>query len=157
MVGSYRRGAKDSGDIDVLMTLPANVATSEGAKAFQQLCEKLVSIGYITDILALGDKKCMAVCRYDKDSPARRIDLLVTHQEEYPFAILYFTGSDKFNIAMRKHALDQGYTMNEHGLKKVREEAPDIPTTMKDERAIFSFLKYPYVAPTEREIKKNLN
>lgn len=156
MVGSYRRGAKDSGDIDVLMTLPSNVATEEGATSFRKLCDKLVNIGYITDVLALGDKKCMGVCRLNQDSPARRIDLLVTHQEEYPFAVLYFTGSDKFNIAMRKHALEQGYTMNEHGLKKVREDASDIPP-MKDERDIFTFLKYPYVAPTEREIKKNLN
>lgn len=156
MVGSYRRGANDSGDIDVLMTLPSNVATAEGAKSFKKLCDKLVSIGYITDVLALGDKKCMGVCRLSQDSPARRIDLLVTHQEEYPFAVLYFTGSDKFNIAMRKHALEQGYTMNEHGLKKVKEDVANIPT-MKDEHDIFTFLKYPYVAPTEREIKKNLN
>ena len=47
---------------------------------------------------------------------ARRIDLLYSPPKEYAFAILYFTGSQEFNTVMRQHALDMGYTLNEHGI-----------------------------------------
>ena len=43
--------------------------------------------------------------------------------EEFPFAILYFTGSKTFNTIMRARALELGYSMNEHGftiMKKTR-------------------------------------
>ena len=35
----------------------------------------------------------------------RRIDIMYTKPEEYPFAILYFTGSGDFNVKMREYAL----------------------------------------------------
>ena len=35
--------------------------------------------------------------------------------EEFPFAILYFTGSKMFNTLMRARANDMNLTMNEHG------------------------------------------
>jgi DNA polymerase IV (family X) len=44
--------------------------------------------------------------------PARRLDFLYTSPEEYPFAVLYFTGSKGFNTAMRQRALDLGYSLN---------------------------------------------
>ena len=47
---------------------------------------------------------------------ARRVDFLYTSIEEFPFAILYFTGSKIFNTVMRQVAVEKGYTMNEHGL-----------------------------------------
>ena len=31
----------------------------------------------------------------------RRIDIMYTSPEEYPFAVLYFTGSAEFNVKMR--------------------------------------------------------
>ncbi len=153
VVGSYRRGAETSGDIDVL--LRDEIDHHDAAQAFSAYCEELQSRGYIQDILALGPKKCMAVCRWKDGAPARRIDLLLTPKEQYAFAELYFTGSDKFNIAMRKHALDKGFTMNEHGMTSIRDGTPPIPF-MKTEKDIFKFLDYPYVAPKNREMKKNL-
>lgn len=154
VVGSYRRGAADSGDIDVLLCCP-KMSDVEGARAFAMMCDDLQSKGYIKEILALGPKKCMGVCQLSTGSHARRIDLLLTPKNEYAYAELYFTGSEKFNIAMRKHALDKGYTMNEHGMKPVREGVAE-PPFMKNEKSIFTFLDYPYVAPTKRDIKKNL-
>ena len=38
-------------------------------------------------------------------------------ENEFPFALLYFTGSKEFNKAFRYFAKKQGYTLNEHGLK----------------------------------------
>lgn len=156
VVGSYRRGAETSGDIDVLLRDETDHHDEkEAAKAFAGYCEELQTRGYIQDILALGPKKCMAICRLKEDTPARRIDLLLTPKEQYAYAELYFTGSDKFNIAMRKHALEKGYTMNEHGMTSIRDGTPPIPF-MKTEKDIFTFLDYPYVAPKNREMKKNL-
>lgn len=150
VVGSYRREAETSGDIDVL------ICGDHGEiKAFAEYCVQLQESGYIADILALGPKKCMAVCRWKDDTPARRIDLLLTPKDQYAYAELYFTGSDKFNIAMRKHALERGYTMNEHGMTPVREGVLPAPF-MKTEKDIFAFLEYPYVTPKGRENKKNL-
>ena len=37
----------------------------------------------------------------------RRIDIMYTKPEEYPFAILYFTGSGDFNVKMREYALEK--------------------------------------------------
>lgn len=155
VVGSYRRGAETSGDIDVLLCANDKLDDTAAAKAFAEYCGTLQTRGYITDILALGPKKCMGVCRWKDNTPARRIDLLLTPKEQYAFAELYFTGSDKFNIAMRKHALEKGFTMNEHGMTSIREGTPSIPF-MKTEKDIFTFLDYPYVVPKDRENKKNL-
>jgi DNA polymerase/3'-5' exonuclease PolX len=152
IVGSFRRGAKDSGDIDVLMRLPDKYDTVVATELFAKYCTELQNMGYITDILALGPKKCMGVCRLE-NGKARRIDLLLTPTHEYAFALLYFTGSDKYNVAMRKHALEKGYTMNEHGMKPIKENVPEVPV-MKEERDIFNFLEYPYSSPSQRDGKK---
>jgi DNA polymerase/3'-5' exonuclease PolX len=148
VVGSFRRGAADSGDIDVLIGYPAELPDKEARQGFKQYVEHLRTTGYITDVLALGAKKCMAVCRLG-DGKARRLDLLLTSAEEYPYAILYFTGSDKFNIQFRKKALERGYTLNAHALTPVREGVPEVPL-MADEKEIFAFLGMEYVPPEKR-------
>ena len=83
----------------------------------------------------------------------RRLDLLLTPKEEMAFAILYFTGSDTFNVAMRSWALELGWSLNEHGFTRVgagagagTAAAPPITT----EEEIFAFLGLQYVPPTER-------
>lgn len=146
VVGSFRRGAEDSGDIDVLIGYPKTMTDKDAQSYFSQYVQKLIGEGYITDVLALGPKKCMAICKGEK---ARRLDLLLTNAQEYPYALLYFTGSDKFNIQFRKRAMDKGYTLNEHGLQPIREGVADVPF-MKDELAIFEFLEIPYVEPEKR-------
>jgi DNA polymerase/3'-5' exonuclease PolX len=152
IVGSYRRGAADSGDIDVLMRLPAHTPEAEIQKLFHAVCTALRESGYVTDVLAEGDKKFMGVCRAPRRHHHRRLDLLITPWAEYPYALLYFTGSDKFNIGMRRHALARGYTLNEHAMKPVREDTPLVPN-MESEEDIFAFLEYPYISPLERNKK----
>ena len=39
--------------------------------------------------------------------------------DQYPCALLYFTGSDQFNKNMREHALKQGFTINEYSIRPV--------------------------------------
>lgn len=144
IVGSYRRGAKDSGDIDVLLP-------GDDTAAFHGIVEKMQESGYITDILALGDKKCMAVAQLGKTtrSKHRRLDILLTPADEFATSVLYFTGSDKFNIEMRRKAIELGYSLSEHGLKVKKPGIPE-PPTFKTEQDIFDFLGMEYVAPTKR-------
>lgn len=149
IVGSFRRGSADSGDIDALIGYPSKMKEDEAQVHFANFVQKLQDSGYITDILALGPKKCMAICRLSPTGKARRLDLLLTNAVEYPYALLYFTGSDKFNIQFRKHALEQGYTLNEHALRPIRENVPEVPI-LKTEMDLFQFLKIEYVTPEQR-------
>lgn len=141
IVGSFRRGAESSGDIDILVR-------GEDVKMFEDYVDTLVLSGYITDILAQGDKKCLAVCRLP-GARARRLDILLTPSVEYAYAVLYFTGSADFNVAFRSWALERGYSLNEHTLTAVREDVAPVPQ-MREESDIFRFLGIKWVEPRDR-------
>jgi len=152
IVGSYRRGLANSGDIDILITYNKEIIAKKALEEYNKLIEKLVENGYITDVLAKGSKKCMGVCKLlplSENFKHRRIDLLLTTPVEYPYALLYFTGSDKFNIEFRKLTLEKGYSLNEHGLKIVKDGLP-IPKKIETEKDIFDFFKIKYLNPTDR-------
>jgi NAD-dependent DNA ligase len=82
----------------------------------------------------------------------RRVDFLYTSLAEFPFAILYFTGSKIFNTVMRHIALEKGYTMNEHGINKMegKKKGDKVEHHFSSEKDIFDFLGLEYKAPTER-------
>ena len=147
IVGSYRRKAKTSGDIDVLIRVPNRVNSKTAKKNLALYVKSLEEAGYIKEILALGEHKCMAISK--TDIIARRLDLLMTPDEEYAYALLYFTGSDRFNVAFRQYALDKGYSLNEHTLTKVREGVKEVPY-MDYEKDIFKFIGLRYIEPSKR-------
>ena len=149
IVGSFRRQAVNSGDIDMLITFQSDVPESKQKAAFLAYVNSLKSCGYIRDVLASGAKKCMAVVSLGSDNKCRRLDLLITPHEEFAYSILYFTGSDLFNVAFRAYALKQGYTLNEHEMKPTGDKSP--PPTMKSEKDIFDFLGLKYIDPKERK------
>ena len=141
IAGSYRRGAKDSGDIDLLIT-----SEKHQHKALKMLVDKLKQLGIITS--GLGGFY-----------PYRHLDIVYTNIEEYPFAMLYFTGSGPFNVNMRKRATDLGYSLNEHNITykqtKVKLETKTIldkigKLTIKTESDIFKLLKMEYKNPEDR-------
>jgi len=147
IVGSYRREAITSGDIDVLIRVPNNVDSKTAKKNLALYVKALEDAGYIKEILALGEHKCMAISK--TDVVARRLDLLMTPDEEYAYALLYFTGSDRFNVAFRQYALDNGYSLNEHTLTRVREGVKEVPY-MESEKDIFKFIGLRYIEPSKR-------
>jgi len=156
IVGSFRRGAVTSGDIDVLIRVPPNISSTTAKKFLAAYVAQMKQAGYIEEVLALGEHKCMAICRLKGPSgllPARRLDLLLTPDEEYAYALLYFTGSDQFNVAFRNHAQQMGYTLNEHRLTPL---AADKPPPMKREDDIFRFLGLRYIPPHERINKEQI-
>jgi DNA polymerase beta len=152
VVGSYRRGAETSGDVDVLLRVPSAWTSLMCATYLHTFVMAMETAGYIEYILALGEKKCMGIARLPshdgKDYKARRVDFLITPEHEYACALLYFTGSDMFNVAFRQRALQKGYTLNEHLLTSMG-DAPT-PPPFHTEQDIFRFLSLQYVEPSKR-------
>ena len=147
IVGSYRRGRPDSGDIDMLIrTASAGV---DAATALEEFVTALRLKGYIREVLAHGDHKCMAICSLpDPSGAGRRLDLLVTPPAEFPFAVFYFTGSDTFNVAVRAHALSRGFTLNEHAITQV--SSGKQVSGVRNEQDLFKLLKLKWVEPVNR-------
>ncbi|PSN36153.1 hypothetical protein C0J52_13269 [Blattella germanica] len=154
--GSYRRGKAESGDIDILLTHPS-YTSKDGNKKKSHLLKKVVDVlqsnNLIIDTISLGDVKFMGVCRKGKESPARRLDIRLTPNDQYYCSILYFTGSDLFNKNMRAHALEHGYTLNEYTLRHVdKAGVAGDPVNINSEEDIFDYIGYPYKKPAERDI-----
>lgn len=145
IVGSYRRGTETSGDIDVIVKVPSEVAD---INFLEIIVNSLKKKKYIIDDLAQGAKKYMGVSACTNGTP-RRLDILITNEKTYPFAFYYFTGSDLFNIAVRNYALERGYSLNEYGLTPLNDDVAPVPK-IKEERDIFRFLKIQYVEPSAR-------
>ena len=141
VMGSYRRGLKSSGDIDLLLAGSTNPLRS--------FIARLVERGYLTEgeEFAFGEVKYMGVCKLPRHKSWRRLDVLYAPPEEHPFAMLYFTGSKELNTRMRSHALSQGLTLNEKGLFRNEER---VAHPFRTERDIFEYLQLPYVPPEER-------
>jgi NAD-dependent DNA ligase len=145
IVGSYRRRALDSGDIDVILT-------SNSQSTFKNFIDILISKKIIIEVLSRGPSKCLVITKLNPSSIARRVDFLYTTKEEYPFSILYFTGSKIFNTVMRNQALTMGLTMNEHGLYKMenKKKVEKVEHIFETERDIFKYLNMEYKEPWER-------
>jgi NAD-dependent DNA ligase/predicted flap endonuclease-1-like 5' DNA nuclease len=154
IVGSYRREAQTSGDIDVIITNEDNNITT-----FNAFLDKLIIDNIITEVLTRGKTKSLTIGKLPtSNSIPRRIDLLYTEPKEYAFATLYFTGSKAFNTVMRQRALDLGYTLNEHGLSKMvsGKKGDQLTSDFPTEQSIFEFLGMKYKEPKEREGYKSV-
>lgn len=147
IVGSYRRGAKNSGDIDLIITNSEN-----NIAAFNDFLNALIKENIIIEVLSRGKIKSLTIGQLPGKTP-RRIDFLYSPPDEYAFAILYFTGSKAFNTVMRNRALQYGYTLNEHGLSVMKggKKGEKLSINFPDERSIFQFLNMVYKEPNERK------
>ena len=145
IAGSYRRKKPDSGDIDILLK-------SVDSSTYEKFIEKLKETGYIRDTLAHGPKKFMGMSNIEINQYSfknRRIDIMYTSPNEYPFAILYFTGSAEFNVKMRNDLLEKGFTLNEHGVKYT-DKSKKLKKIFFTEKDIFDYFNYEYVEPWKR-------
>lgn len=145
IVGSYRRGMPDSGDIDVIIT-------SSHLSVFRLFVDELITRKIIIEVLSRGNSKCLVIAKLPGSKYARRVDFLYSTPEEYPFSILYFTGSKEFNTVMREHALSMNFTLNEHGLSVMenKKKGELVNHVFTHEKSIFDFLNMEYKKPTER-------
>ena len=156
IVGSFRRGANNSGDIDVIVT-------GETSGKFNQFLDILTEQNIIVEVLSRGDCKSLTIGKLNNHSVPRRIDFLFSPLNEYSFAILYFTGSKYFNTAMRNHALQKNYTLNEHGIYNIKNvtghkfvKGDRVAFPFIQEQDIFEFLQLEYVEPNKRKDSNSL-
>ena len=156
LVGSYRRGAETSGDIDILLT---SDNAEEGKKLMTTFIKELLKTDNLDSSLVFssGTTKFMGLGKIE--NYYRHIDIFYYSKKEYPFALLFSTGSGQFNIEMRADASKKGYSLSEKELmyrdsSKVTEEeylsdiGKNYPTTEKD---IFDFLGLVYIEPKDRK------
>lgn len=162
-VGSFRRGKATSGDIDVL------VECKDYSLANKLLMHILNDLhagsqsprsGILTDDLQVAETQYMGVALLprplaeDDEKPPthRRIDIKVYDSESLPTALLYFTGSDKFNRSMRLWAKRKGFNLQDKGLYADRSQATLSRVRARDERDVFEALGLDYVAPEDRNV-----
>ena len=141
ITGSYRRGLKTSGDIDIIVTGEIN--------KFKEMLRNFENNNIIVERLTDGPVKCLVIGKIPGFDSFRRIDFLYSPPKEFAFALLYFTGSKYFNTAMRSRALSLGFSLNEHGLTLVKGGAA-ISNEFQTEKDIFDFLGMKYKSPEER-------
>jgi len=147
IVGSYRRGAANSGDIDIIIT-----NDQDDKSIFNKFIDALKERKILMEQFTKGKTKSLTMGQLPGQTP-RRLDFMYASPSEYAFAILYFTGSKIFNVVMRQRALDLGYSMNEHGLYKMegkKKSSKKIDILFPTEKSIFEFLGLEYKKPTER-------
>lgn len=139
ITGSYRRGLPTSGDIDILCK----------TTQLDPIIKRMTDAGLIHEHISYGKKKWLGFGNVAGQN--RRIDILACPEEEYPFSVLYFTGSQSFNVWMRIFAKKKGYKLNEHGLFKNKNRIKSEVQKFDSERDIFKFLEISYVDPKYRE------
>ncbi|AYV81256.1 MAG: DNA polymerase family X protein [Harvfovirus sp.] len=151
--GSYRRHAKVSGDIDVLLVHPSYTSKAmpdePPVNYLGEFIDELKSDNFIVDSLT-GDEvktKYMGYCKYDGD-PVRRIDIRFIPYDSYYTAILYFTGPKDFNKRMRLLAISLGYHLSEYSLV---EEEGNRPVPINSEKDVFDALGMEYLPPEKRK------
>lgn len=142
IAGSLRRRKEIIGDIDI-------VVSAKDAHCLK-LMHVFVSDPSVATIVAKGETKSSVVL-----SDGINCDLRIVRDEEFPFALNYFTGSKEHNVEMRSRARRYGWTLNEYGFSELdasekRGKAKRI-VKCKDESDIYKALDLDYVEPELRE------
>lgn len=180
--GSYRRGKPDSGDVDILITDRANDDVEfDWHGLIPQICSILSKrdsnlneldanhppsgvTPFLVAHLSMAKRQdggemanYMGICKLVESPYHRRIDIKIYKPEHFPFAVLYFTGSDHFNRSMRLLANKKSLSLSDKCLRHVIRcnrvkvhEGKEIPCHTEQE--IFAALNLEYREPHERDI-----
>jgi DNA polymerase IV len=159
--GSYRRGAKDSGDVDVVITKPDATTEQIQAMMVDVVVPQLFKQNFLQASLAstsrVDGSKWHGVSVLPDSNVWRRIDLLFVPGAEIGAALIYFTGNDIFNRSMRLLASKKGMRLNQRGLYadvlRGEQRAKLNPGRLlegRDERRIFELLGVPWRPPEHR-------
>ena len=143
ITGSYRRGESTSGDIDIIVR--------HGNTPIQKFVQLLKDSGMLVETFALGLKKFIGLIQVSDSHIARQIDIRIFSQKEWPYGLLYNTGSKELNVLMRIRANELEMSLNEYGLTKNGKIVP-----AETEEDIFDALGISYIEPTKRSKDVNL-
>jgi len=143
IAGSYRRRKETVHDLDLIAA----------GKNPQEIIEFFTTHDEVETVIAKGETKASVRLK-----SGMQCDLRVVTNEEYPFALNYFTGSKEHNVIMRGRALERGFTLNEYRLGLVAERATGRGATTAEEipkiyqeRDLYRALGLDYVEPELRE------
>lgn len=129
--GSLRRSKETVGDLDFIVATPK---PAELTKFFAEMD--------LTDnVIVHGDTKCSIHLEN-----GLQCDLRAVSNDEFPFALQYFTGSKEHNVALRSRALKRGLSLNEYGFTGDG-EIPEV----HEERDIYKALGLDFIDPALRE------
>ncbi|KAL1757981.1 hypothetical protein FB107DRAFT_208147 [Schizophyllum commune] len=159
-------GKKDCGDIDIMITRPTDDGGTH-AGAMHELLKYLRRADIITEDLAVPedpyDPECVyhGLCHLPKTPGAkqRRIDFLAVPWKSKGAALIYYTGDDIFNRAMRYKANIMGYSLNQKGLyagvvRDVHDRTKKLNQgdiiASETEEEIFKILGVPWQEPCQR-------
>jgi DNA polymerase (family 10) len=136
--GSLRRSKEVIGDIDFL-------ASSRNPAAVIDFFTRQAGVLSIT---AKGETKASVML-----TGGIQADLRVVSDPEFPFALLYFTGSKEHNIVMRQRAIQRGLRLNEYGLfqSDVETRDPKLLVACRTEEEVFQRLGAAFIPPELRE------
>ncbi len=136
-VGSIRRGADTSGDIDILAT--GNDPHVMSTFTTYKLVERILGHGETkSSVLLLGGIQA---------------DLRLIPEASRGAAMQYFTGSKSHNIALRDRAISQGFKLNEYGLFRIDDGSLVAGRT---EEEIYKALGLALIPPELREARGEL-
>jgi DNA polymerase (family 10) len=133
-VGSVRRGADTSGDIDILAT-----------GGDPRVMDVFTTYNQVERILGHGDTKSSVGLR-----GGIQADLRLVAGDSRGAALQYFTGSKAHNIALRDRAIARGFKLNEYGLFRV--EAGEA-VAGRTEAGIYEALGLDFIPPELREAR----
>jgi DNA polymerase/3'-5' exonuclease PolX len=149
--GSYRRRESESGDIDILIASPnmrqrnskRKTTSDPGHAFFHNLHERMSAMDNFVDIISLGKQKYSFLFKFRW---VISIDIILVPHQSYYAALLYFTGSQSFNIWLREQCKKKGYSLNQMHLT-----APNGSIILlRSEEHVFEILGIPYIPPTHR-------
>ena len=106
VAGSFRRAKETVHDLDFL------VATKEP----KLVCEDFTTLPQVESVIACGETKASVRLKN-----GIQCDLRAVSNAQFPFALLYFTGSKEHNVALRSLALKQGLSLNEYGFSPAKD------------------------------------
>lgn len=137
--GSIRRRKETIKDIDIL------ISSSDPGP----IMDRFITLPGVVQVVAHGETKSSVVVGLHSEH-GRPItinaDLRVVRDEQFPFALHYFTGSKEHNVAMRARAQQYDLKLNEYELA-----SPDRRVACKEEADLFQALDLDYIPPELRE------
>ena len=134
--GSYRRGEIESNDIDIIVR--------DGIGMHTLLSELEKNGNLVGNLTKPAGTKWLGLVKFDK--LVRRMDILLVEKNEYPYALIYFTGNKKLNVELRTYANKLGYKLSGNELL----DAKGKNIYLQDEKAIFDFFNLKYLEPEQR-------
>lgn len=138
LCGSLRRRRETAKDIDI-------VAASSYPEAVMAAFVKQSSA---MQVVNHGSTKSSIVAQLmvGPEKVVIGADLRVVTMEQFPYAVLHFTGSKDHNVRLRQRAIERGLTLNEYGLT-----GANGLVKCESEEAIYQALDLVYIPPELRE------